>query len=291
MAGNKPLCYRLLKEKGLPVPEYRVFTARGLTAAEEFMTKHNGSLFVVKPARGTSGSRGITTHIRSFRECCRAGALASLYGDELIIEQLSVGESYRLLILDGRMIHATRRRGVRLTGDGTATIRRLIEKEKERRCVPAALDMASDRDLQSTLRSQGLAMESLPEAGKEVLVKCCDFLPEAKSEVRTVFNEDVTGLICRDLRDAAVHAARALNSRFAGIDIITLDPSVSLHESGGVINEINTTPGLHHHYNLINDQLPPPAVHVLEYLLHYVEPVHRDAGKKHGTFYQKGERL
>ena len=51
------------------------------------------------------------------------------------------------------------------------------------------------------------------------------------------------------------------------IDIITFNPGISLESSGGVINEINTTPGLHHHYNLLNDHGTPPAVPVLKYLL------------------------
>jgi cyanophycin synthetase len=58
-----------------------------------------------------------------------------------------------------------------------------------------------------------------------------------------------------------------MNSGFAGIDIITLDPSVPLSESGGVINEVNTTPGLHHHYNHANADSSGPAVDVLKCLL------------------------
>nr|HQU71074.1 hypothetical protein [Calditrichia bacterium] len=37
-----------------------------------------------------------------------------------------------------------------------------------------------------------------------------------------------------------------------GVDLITPDVSRPLDEVGGVINEINTNPGLHHHY-LVNN--------------------------------------
>jgi len=112
-----------------------------------------------------------------------------------------------------------------------------------------------------------LTEESVLRKGREALVKSCDIQHAGKSELRTTFNENVTGLVCRDLRTKAVRAAYALNSEFAGVDIITLDPAVPLRESGGVINEVNTTPGLHHHYNLINGNGSSPAGDVLKYLL------------------------
>jgi glutathione synthase/RimK-type ligase-like ATP-grasp enzyme len=39
-----------------------------------------------------------------------------------------------------------------------------------------------------------------------------------------------------------------VGTRLAGIDVITTDPGVPLGESGGVILEVNATPGYHHHY-------------------------------------------
>jgi cyanophycin synthetase len=232
------------------------------------MKKHAGSFFVVKPSQGTSGSRGITTSISTLRECRAAAALASLYGEEIIIERQIPGESYRLLVLNGKMIHATRRRGARVVGDGESTVSQLIGRENEKRRKAAGRpEIACDHDLRFTLQAQGLAEASVIPKEQEVLVKSCDLRRAGKNELRTVFNEDVTGLVCADLRETAVRAAEALNSRFAGIDIITLDPMVPLKECGGVINEVNTTPGLHHHYNLINGNGSAPAVEVLRYLL------------------------
>jgi hypothetical protein len=43
---------------------------------------------------------------------------------------------------------------------------------------------------------------------------------------------------------------------------------VGLAEGGGVIGEVNTTPGMQHHVNLINSDKTPSAVpRVLQYLL------------------------
>jgi D-alanine-D-alanine ligase-like ATP-grasp enzyme len=270
LAGNKPFCYWLMKNNDLPIPDYLTFRVNELIKARRFMEKNSG-LFVIKPAIGTSAGMGVTTHIQSFQECCRAVALASLYCNEIIIERLVPGECYRFLILDGKMIHASRRSGIRVKGDGRSTISQLLQEENKRRKKlyggHSLRPMHYDVDLIHTLQAQELSIEFVPKKEEHVLVKSVDCPFKTNVEVRTVYNENVTNLICPDLKGQAVKAAMLLNSKFAGVDVITHDPTVSLEKSGGVINEINTTPGLHHHYNLINNQDLSPAVHVLGYLL------------------------
>lgn len=269
LAANKPFCYSLMKKNSLSVPKYLTLRINELDQAKRFMEENKG-FFVIKPAVGTSAGMGITTHIKTFRECRKAVALASLYSNEIIIECLIPGESYRLLILDGKMIHASRRSGLRVKGNGQSTIWQLVKREHEYRQERNVNDLLQpvedDRDFIATLDSQGLSSESIPKAGQEMLVKSFDCFLQKNTEVRTVYDENVTNLICQDIRNQAILAARILNSQFAGVDIITLDPTVSLEKSGGVINEINTTPGLQHHYNLLNND-GNPAVHVLKHLL------------------------
>lgn len=260
LAGDKALCYRLFAREGLPVPDHEVYRLRELYKVERFMQTHADQLLVVKPAKGTSGARGITTHLRNLRECRRASALASLYSDKIIVERWIPGESYRLLVLDGRMIHATRRRGLRVVGDGKLTLGQLLAQ------ADGFALSNDDRDVSATLRAQGLATESVANAGREVLVRSAPLARQKTTEERTVFNENVTGRVCGEIEGLAARAAGILGSRFAGVDLITLDPSLPLDKTGGVINEINTTPGLHHHYGLINDDASP-AVKVLKHLL------------------------
>jgi len=271
LAGNKPLCYRLMIEEGLPVPEHQVYHLSELYRAKQFMQRFKGEFFVVKPANGTSAGRGVTTHISSFKECCKASILASLYSDEIIIERLISGECYRLLILNGQMIHASRRRGIRVKGDGKSTLSQLIEGENIRRKESVGNGLLRpirlDRDLNATVKTQGLSIESIPNLGQDVLVKSFDNPYRKNVEVCTFYDESVAKLICRDICSVATRAAGIICSKLAGIDVITVDPAVPLEKSGGVISEINTTPGLHNHYHLLNEEDPPPAVHVLNYLL------------------------
>ena len=116
--------------------------------------------------------------------------------------------------------------------------------------------------------AQELTIESVPDAGRNVLVQSAYAPLEKNVEIRTVFDEDATEQIGSELRDQAARAVQALGSSFAGVDVITLDPSLPLGKAGGVINEINTTPGLHHHYGLAGGRGGvAPAVRVLDRLL------------------------
>ncbi len=270
LAAHKPFCYSAFLGSGLPIPEHLVFRLNEFDKAARFMETKTG-FFVVKPAIGTSAGMGVTTHIKSVSECRNAAVLASLYNDRIIIERLIPGESYRILVLNDKVIHASRRSGLRVRGDGKSSIWQLIRDQNDR-CRNVKKDaylrlLNKDLDLKATLEAQRLTSESILDAGRDTLVKSSAYPFARTDEVRTVYTENVTNLLCDDIRNKAVQAAKCLNSQFAGVDIITLNPAVSLEQGGGVINEINTTPGMQHHYNLRNDSGMPPAAIVLKYLL------------------------
>jgi D-alanine-D-alanine ligase-like ATP-grasp enzyme len=112
-----------------------------------------------------------------------------------------------------------------------------------------------------------LTLDSRPEDGRELLVRYSDGRARRYAEVRTVYTHPADDLICESIRRDAEAAARIVGSDFLGVDVITPDPSVPLAQSGGVINEVNTTPALHHHYDPSREAYPEAAVRVLEALL------------------------
>lgn len=266
IAGMKPLVYKMFSERGLQVPDHQVYQLDDLDRAYEFLNRHPRGC-VVKPANGTSSGRGVSTHIMTSRELRKASILASLYGAELLIEPMIPGECYRLLVLDGEVIHAVRRRGPRVVGDGLSTLADLIVFENECRTQRSENILDFDQDLFFTLGYQNLTLESVPSKGQIVIVKSVNDPYRKRVEVRTVYNEAVTDMICESLREDAASAAGILNSRLVGVDFITVDPTVPLAKSGGVINEVNTTPGLHHHYDSKREPYPEAAIRVVRALL------------------------
>jgi cyanophycin synthetase len=264
LAGRKTVVHRLLDAAGLAVPEHAVFTLDRLEDARRFVERHpKGS--VIKPSGG-SGGKGVTTHVMKPGGVRRAALLASLYDTELLVETMIPGESYRLLVLEGKVIHTVGRRGPRLEGDGESTVRQLLDVENSRREAAQLDPFDVDRDLIFTLDYQGLTLDSRPEKGREVVAKSIN---DARKdvEVRTVYTQSADDLICDSIRLDAEAAARLVGSDLLGVDIITTDPSVPLRASGGVINEVNTTPALHHHYDPSHQAYPEAAVLVLQALL------------------------
>jgi cyanophycin synthetase len=269
LAGNKPLVHRLLLEAGLPVPAHRRFRLRNIAAALEFLSQQDAAC-VVKPARGTGAGAGVTTGVRTPRDLCRAAALAASHAGELLIERQVPGSSYRLLFLDGELIDAIRRPAPHVVGDGRSSIAALVQAENQRRLQDgrrsAAGPLVVDLDCRLTLRAAGLSMGSVPAAGQRVVVK------EVCNQAGDADNEAVRSLVGPALVRQGAAAAAAVGARLAGIDVITVDPSVALEQSGGVINEVNTTPGLRYHYLVRNqEQHTPVAVPILRAVLHSLE--------------------
>jgi cyanophycin synthetase len=263
IALDKTLCNQLLTEAGLPVPRHTEFTLRTLSRATGFLEQVQGDV-VVKPAAGTGGGAGVTTGIRTPRQLAWAATLAAQSSSDLLVEQQIPGDNYRLLYLDGVLLDAVQRRPPSVTGNGRSTIRKLVDEVNaarlHRSSTISQVLITVDMDMRHTLARQKLSLKSVPAAGVVVPVK-------------TVINQNfaadnvtVTDRLCPAIVAEGARAAQAVGVRLAGIDIITHDLTVPLAKSGGVILEVNTTPGFHYHYQK-NDGSFPVAVRVLEVLL------------------------
>jgi cyanophycin synthetase len=272
IAGNKPLVHRLLVREGLPTPRHAGFTLARVAVAVEFLESVGGPC-VVKPARDTGAGHGVTTGVSDRNSLARAAAWAASYGESLLIEQQIAGSNYRLLYLDGTLLDAVLRKPPTVIGDGRATVRTLVDRANEARLAQGASNaqflITFDLDMRNTLAAQGLALSSLPTSGSVVTLKT------AVNENGGLDNETVTDLICDSVISDGACAAAAVGSRLAGVDVITPDPTVPLAESGGVICEVNTTPGLYYHYHKA-DEPTPVALPILERLLNPDSSPHRE---------------
>ena len=265
MAGRKPLVHSLLKQHGIPVPQHIVFRLEELSVAFDFLKQYPQGC-VIKPANGYGG-QGVTTHILTNREVRKAAILASLYSQYLLMEPLIPGEAYRILVIGGKMVQAVCRRGPRLRGDGISKVSDLIKAENMRLRNQNRKVLDVDRDCLFTLGYQSLTLDSVPARDQVFLVKSINDPKRKQVEVRTVYNETVTDSICDSVRRQAELAAAIINSDFIGVDIITTDPSIPLEKTEGVVNEVNTTPALHHHYDANIDKYPQAAVQAISVLL------------------------
>lgn len=262
--GNKGLTYSLLSEMGFPLVRHCLFSMRTLDVARAFLASQKR--VVVKPSSGTGGGGGVTTGIRTVSQLVSAARLASRFGEALIVEEQLEGSSFRLLYLEGKLIDAIRRDPPVVTGDGVNTIKKLIRIENQRRKneMPfrALSPLVIDRDARNWMRESGISPSGIPESGQTVQIK------RAVNENDRNSNANVTRSINPDIVEKCGELVRRLGASFVGVDLICEDISESFDQENCLISEINTTPGLHHHYLVSNpEDANPVAEIVIEYML------------------------
>jgi cyanophycin synthetase len=245
MAGNKLLSQRMLADAGYAVPRLMRFEPGNLDDALNFMAEVGGTV-VVKPSAGTGAGRGITTKIDNRAALRRAAQRALAYSPQLLIEEHVQGASFRLLYLHGELIDAVRRDPPELIGDGRSSISRLVDEENrlrlQTRPIRALSPLTVDMECRLKLTQQNLKASSVPEINTRIVLK------DVVNQNSAAQNHVVRDQVDPRFRRFGQEIARLFKIELLGLDIIAEDIARPLAESGGVINEINTTPGLHHHY-------------------------------------------
>jgi len=242
IAQDKELTRTLLAESGIPVPEGRPVTdaADAWAVAEEI-----GTPVVVKPRYGNQG-RGVSVNLVTREEVEKAWILANEQDASVVVERFVHGGDYRVLVVGGKMVAAARRHPPIVTGDGIATVRQLVDRVNEdpRRCGDHATSlspMVIDEVAVAVLREQGMTEESVPEAGRSVMLRRNANLSTGGTA------EDVTDVVHPDVAARAVEAARIIGLDVAGIDLVMDDITKSLESQRGVVIEVNAAPGLRMH--------------------------------------------
>jgi len=263
--GNKALTYALMAEKEYSTPDHEIFTMRSLQAAEALLDRHKGKEVVVKPISGTGGGRGVTTGIRDLRSLRKAARMAAQFDSDLMIEEQVEGDSFRLLYLNGQFIDAIRRDRPEITGDGRRSIRKLVALENQRRLterpIAALSPLKIDRDCLNWLEQQGLTTRSVLAEGRSIQIK------RAVNENRAAQNHSVMGQVHPETIALGGRLAKDFGVEFAGLDVICKDISAPLTSANGWMNEVNTTPGIHHHYLIAE---PDASIRVAELVLDYI---------------------
>ncbi|WP_427181405.1 hypothetical protein [Paenibacillus sp. TC-CSREp1] len=252
LAKNKQASNLFLQEQGMPVPPHIVVTTMG-QEAEAFLGKH-GSI-VVKPLDASS-SQGVTLDVRTDAELNQAIQLAAGFGSGILLQQYVIGTDYRVLIINEQVAAVNQYRPVYVTGNGNSSVRELIEMLNDSRMMETEIgrveafpeielhhELAVVR-LLNVLHKQGLSLDDVPTAGKEI--ELYDLRNSAAGKISEYYR-DCTEHIHPDNARMMVQAARALRIDVAGIDVRCKDIRVPLTSAQGGILEVNALPDLTHH--------------------------------------------
>ncbi len=267
IACDKDLTKTLLSTCGVPVPEGRMVAdpADAWVAAQEI-----GLPVVVKPDNGNHG-RGVSLELMTQDEVEAAFPVADVEGSGVMVERYIRGEEHRLLVVNGKLVAATRGESIFVTGDGQASIRQLIDSQlnTDPRRGDAeefpleTIVLEQDPLILLLLKRQQLDADSIPTIGQQVLIQ------------RTgTYATDVTDDVHPDTARTACLAARIVGLDIAGIDMVVEDISQPLAGQGGAIVEVNAGPSLLMHLKPAQGKPRPVGEAIVEHLF-----PHNDNGR------------
>jgi cyanophycin synthetase len=242
IASDKQLTKQLLQEAGVPVPQGETVTS--IDDALRVAHRLNAPV-TLKPLDGNQG-KGVTVDCRSDLEIEQAYAFARKHGKRIIVERFVEGADYRVLVTGGKVAAASCRRPAHVTGDGSHSIRELVDIENRNPARGAGhsnilTKIALDAHAEELLRKQDYAPDAVPPAGTLVYLRGNANLSTGGTA------EDVTDLLPKSTRDLCVRAAAKIGLDVAGIDIVCRDIALPLEEQGGAVIEVNAAPGIRMH--------------------------------------------
>ena len=237
ISRDKDLTKSLLASCGVPIPEGRIVTSPedAWEAAEDI-----GLPVAVKPT-DANHARGVSLELTLREQVEAAYHVALAEGSEVMVERYVPGVEHRLLVVGNRLVAATRGETATVVGDGKSSIVELIESQinSDPRCGEdesfplEPIRVEREPAVLLELKRQGFNADSVPPAGKKVLIIRYGNLAD-----------DVTDEVHPDVAEAATLAARVVGLDIAGIDIVAEDISRPLEEQRGAIVEVNAGPGL-----------------------------------------------
>ncbi|WP_119967185.1 cyanophycin synthetase [Simplicispira lacusdiani] len=237
IASDKDLTKSLLKSCGVPIPEGQVVHSpeEAWEAAQDI-----GLPVVVKPSDGNHG-RGVTLDLRKKEDIEAAYHVAYPEGSDVMVERFIPGDEHRLLVVGGKVVAAARGEVVSITGNGRSTVKELIDSQLnsdprrgyEEEYPLEIIDLATDSKVQLELKRQDLDADSVPAAGRQVVV-------QRNGNVAVDCTDDVHP----EVAYIAQLAAKVVGLDIAGIDMVAQDIAKPLHAQGGAIVEVNAGPGL-----------------------------------------------
>jgi cyanophycin synthetase len=202
---------------------------------------------VVKPLDGNHG-RGVGLGLTSVRAVRGAfgRALKQSRGGSVVVESMVAGRDYRILVIGGTMVAVAERVPAHVVGDGTHTVRELVDiaNADPRRGIgheKVLTRIRIDEAAEALVRTQGFGLDDVPAADVTVMLAATGNMSTGGSAI------DRTWEAHEDNVEIAEEAARVVGLDVAGIDFIAPDITVPVRESGGAIVEVNAAPGFRMH--------------------------------------------
>lgn len=242
IAGDKDHTKKILSEANIPVAK------GGICSTEEGLQEIIDSIgfpIVIKPINGNQG-KGATINIPDYEAAKIALDEAQQFNKYVIVERFVEGDDFRLLVVDGKFVAASKRVPAHVIGNGSSSIRELIEEVNQQPGrgeghESSLTKIKFDMDTFHQLEKYNYTIESIPTEGKTVYLKSTANLSTGGTA------EDMTDEIHPENRFMAERIAKIIGLDVCGIDVMAANISQPLRENKGVILEVNSAPGFRMH--------------------------------------------
>jgi len=242
LACDKEDSKELLMDMEVPVPKGDVIRSeRGLRD----VIRSIGYPIVLKPINGNHG-RGITTNIMNEEAAIVAFEKAKEISRSVIVEKYITGDDYRLLVINYKLVAASKRTPAHVVGDGKSTIEQLIDKVNAdpRRGYGHEKVLTSikvDDITKKIMKKKRKRLSSVLKKGEVFLLKDTANLSTGGTA------EDVFDKVHPYNVFMAERIAKVIGLDICGVDVMTNDISKSIEETGGAVLEVNAGPGFRMH--------------------------------------------
>jgi len=239
---DKYLTYRMLEEMGVPVPQ-RILTSKVKDALDFFHSLQKP--VVIKPSNGYRGKR-VNVHLDTEEKIIKAFFWAQTYEMDVIVQEFVSGNTYRILVIDGKYTAAVQLIAPFIMGDGIKTIKELIDDfnanpEREFGDKGKLSKVDIDEDTLKIIDIKGYTLTSILEKDKKLFLKNSGNMRLGSTSV------DVTEQVHPYNRFVCERISKVLHLDVTGVDIISKDIAISLHENEGRVIEINAAPDFRMH--------------------------------------------
>ncbi|GGB23416.1 cyanophycin synthetase [Allosediminivita pacifica] len=265
IADDKDWTKQILGDAGVTVPRgQNCYSWEEAQEAAEWI----GWPVVTKPLSGNHG-RGVTTDINSMEDL-RSGYDAAVErlreaGDGVIVESYIRGEDHRILVIDGKLVAAARRRPAHVTGDGRSTIQQLIDRENEdpRRGVGhenLLTQIHVDEQTHRMLEQAGHTLDTVLPEGELTFLKSTANISTGGTAT------DLTDEVHPEVKFAMERIGRLVGLDVIGIDLLAETLSKPLEEQSAGVVEVNAGPGFRMHMAPTHGTPRPVGEHIIDML-------------------------
>ncbi|KXX70570.1 bifunctional glutamate--cysteine ligase GshA/glutathione synthetase GshB [Flammeovirga sp. SJP92] len=245
MMENKVMTKKVIENVGIRTPKGEQYTS--VEKAKSDFVFYEGQSIVIKP-KSTNFGLGISILKENQDKALfdRAIEIAFEHDNSILIEEFVTGKEYRIFIINDEVVGILHRVPANVKGDGKSTVRELvIEKNKDPlrgKGYKTPLEkIALGEAEEMFLKTQGYDFDFVPSKDQIIYLR-------ENSNISTGGDSiDYTDDIPDSYKKIAVEAAKALDVKITGLDMMIDDINEEATNDNYAIIEMNFNPAIHIH--------------------------------------------